>query len=96
MIYQRCAAPVRTRAAQGKRLRQAARRYYDLDQQKVNLLPHCAAAADGTREPLPCAGVNFYAYGDTMEVCYRITVNGPLREGLYLSSSAFQSTIQQG
>jgi hypothetical protein len=44
MIYQRCAAPVRTRAAQWEPLRQATRPYYDLNQQKANLVARRNAA----------------------------------------------------
>jgi hypothetical protein len=49
MIYQRCAAPVRTRAAQREPLRQATRRYYDLNQQKANLVTRRNAA----QQPAP-------------------------------------------
>jgi hypothetical protein len=49
MIYQRCAAPVRTRAAQWEPLRQATRRYYDLNQQKTNFI----ARRNAAQQPAP-------------------------------------------
>jgi hypothetical protein len=47
MIYQLCTAPVRTRTAQWEPLRQARRRYYDLNQQKANLI----ARRNATQQP---------------------------------------------